>query len=92
MYGHRIQVGGQLERAGGARYQHASHALVPLGGGRVIRFVLRSENIQLRDFEGQHVQVTGSLIEDASLREGDPKLLDVFAVRPLFEVSDGSLR
>ena len=87
MYGHRIQVGGQLERAGGARYQHASHALVPLGGDRDIRFVLRSENVRLRDFEGQRVQVTGSLIE-----EGDPKLLDVFAVRPLFEASDGSLR
>jgi len=53
---------------------------------------LRNDSLQLRDFEGKDVEVTGSLVEDASLDEGDPKLLDVFALRPLFEGSDGSLR
>jgi hypothetical protein len=59
---------------------------------RKIRYILRSNSIQLRDFEGEDVEVTGSLVEDAPLDEGDPKLLDVFAIRPLFEGSDGSLR
>jgi hypothetical protein len=93
--GRKIQAAGRLERAGSARYEYGSHALLPLGfplGRRKIRYILRSNSIQLRDFEGKDVEVTGSLVEDAPLDEGDPKLLDVFAIRPLFEGSDGSLR
>ena len=48
--------------------------------------------MQLREFEGPDVQVTGALVEDTSLDEGDPKLLDVLAARSLFEGSDGTLR
>ncbi len=89
--GHKIQAGGRLERAGSARYEYGSHALFP-PGRRKIRYILRSDSLQLRDFEGKDVEVTGSLVEDAPLDEGDPKLLDVFAIRLLFEGSDGSLR
>jgi hypothetical protein len=75
----KIQAEGQLERAGGARYQYGSHALVPTGD-REIRFILRSETVQLREFEGQRVQVTASLVEGYPLTEGDPQLLDVFSI------------
>ena len=78
----KIQTEGMLERAGGARYPYGSHALVP-PGDRVVRFVLRSDTVELRDLEGQHVRVTGSLVEGHPLNEGDPKLLDVFAITPL---------
>ncbi len=90
MNGHKIQAAGRLERAGSTRYEYGSHALFP-PGRREIRFILRSGSVQLRDFEGQDVEVTGALVEDAPLDEGDPKLLDVFAVRPLVERSDGAL-
>jgi len=43
----KIQAEGQLERAGGTRYQYGSHALFPTGD-REIRFILRSETVQLR--------------------------------------------
>ena len=78
----KIQAEGQLERAGGARYQYGSHALVPTGD-REIRFILRSETVQLREFEGQRVQVTASLVEGCPPSEGDPKLLDVFSIASL---------
>jgi hypothetical protein len=61
-------------------------------GRRKIRYILRSDSVQLRDFEGKVVEVTGSLVEDAPLDEGDPKLLDVFAIRLFVVGSDGSLR
>jgi hypothetical protein len=89
--GHKIQAQGRLERAGSTKYEYGSHALFP-PGRRDIQYILRSDSVQLREYEGQNVQVTGSLVEDAPLDEGDPKLLDVFTVRPLFEGSDGSLR
>ncbi len=75
----KIQTEGQLERAGGTRYEYGSHVLVP-SGERDIRFVLRSETIQLREFEGQRVRITASLIEGYPPNEGDPKLLDVFSI------------
>ncbi len=78
----KIQAEGQLERAGGARYQYGSHALVPTGD-REIRFILRSETVQLREFEGQRVQITASLVEGYPPSEGDPKLLDVFSIASL---------
>lgn len=78
----KIQAEGRLERAGGARYPYGSHALVPTGD-RDIRFILRSDTIELRELEGQHVRVTGSLVEGHPPNEGDPKLLDVFAITPL---------
>ena len=91
MEGQKIQAEGRLERAGSARHEYGSHALSPPGSRR-IQYILRSGSAQLREFEGQDVQVTGSLVEEASRDEGDPKLLNVFAVRPLFEGSDGTLR
>ncbi len=91
MGGRKIQAGGRLERAGSARYEYGSHALFP-PRRRKIRYILRSDSVQLRDFEGKDAEVTGSLVEDTPLDEGDPKLLDVFAIRPLVEGSDGSLR
>ncbi len=79
----KIQAEGRLERAGGARYPYGSHALVP-PGDRIVRFILRSETVELRDLEGQHVRVTGSVVEGhPPPNEGDPKLLDVFAITPL---------
>lgn len=78
----KIQAEGLLERAGGTRYPYGSHLLAPLGD-RDIRFILRSETIELREFEGQRVRITGSLVEDHPPNEGDPKLLDVFTVTPL---------
>ena len=89
--GRKIQVEGRLERAGGARYEYGSHVLFP-PGSRNIQYILRSDSLQLREFEGKDVQLTESLVEDASLDEGDPELLYVFAARPLFEGSDGTLR
>jgi hypothetical protein len=89
--GQKIQAEGRLERARGARYEYGSHALFP-PGSRSIQYILSSGSVQLREFEGKAIQVTGSLVEDASLDEGDPKLLNVVAVRPLFEESDGTLR
>jgi hypothetical protein len=80
----KIQAEGLLERAGGARYPYGSHALVPLGD-RDVRFILRSETIQLRELEGQRVRITGSLVEGYPPNEGDPKLVDVFAATPLEE-------
>ncbi len=91
MEGQKIQAEGRLERAGGARYEYGSHALFP-PGSRSIQYILRSSSVQLREFEGRDVQVTGTLVEDASLDARDPRLLDVFAVRPLVEGSDGTLR
>ncbi len=82
MYTPKIQAEGRLERAGSARYEYGSHALVP-PGDRDIRFILRSENVQLRDFEGQLVRITASVVEGYTPNEGDPKLLDVFAITPL---------
>jgi hypothetical protein len=78
----KIQAEGQLERAGGTRYQYGSHALVP-AGEREVRFILRSENVQLREFEGQRVRITASLVEGYPPSEGDPKLLDVFSIASL---------
>ena len=75
----KIQAEGQLERAGGTRYEYGSHALVPTGD-REIRFILRSETVQLREYEGQRVQLTASLVEGYPLSEGDPQLLDVFSI------------
>ncbi len=91
MEGQKIQAEGRLERAGGAKYEYGTHALFPPGSRR-IHYILRSGSVQLKEFEGRDVQVTGSLVEDASLSEGDPKLLNVLAARPLFEGSDGTLR
>ena len=87
----KIQAEGRLERAGGAKYEYGSHALFP-PASRSIQYILRSDSLQLREFEGMDVQVTGTFVENASLGEGDPKLLEVFAVRPLFEGHDGTLR
>ncbi len=78
----KIQAEGQLERAGGARYQYGSHALVPTGD-REIRFILRSETVRLREFEGQRVQITASVVEGYPPSEGDPQLLDVFSIASL---------
>ncbi|MDP8971826.1 MAG: hypothetical protein M3N45_01325 [Actinomycetota bacterium] len=78
----KIQAEGQLERAGSTRYQYGSHVLV-YPGDRDIRFVLRSETVQLREFEGQRVRINASLVEDHVPDEGDPKLLDVFSVTSL---------
>ncbi len=79
----KIQAEGQLERAGGSRYQDVgSHVLVPTGD-RVIRFVLRSEAVQLREYEGQRVRINASLVEGYVPDEGDPKLLDVFSITSL---------
>ena len=78
----KIQAEGQLERAGSTRHQHGSHVLVPTGD-RVIRFILRSETLQLREYEGQHVRINASLVEDYVPGEGDPKLLDVFSITSL---------
>lgn len=78
----KIQAEGQLERAGSTRYQYGSHVLVP-PGDRDIRFVLRSETVQLREYEGQHVRITASLVEGYSPNEEDPKLLDVFSIASL---------
>lgn len=78
----KIQAEGQLERAGSTRYQYGSHVLV-YPGDRDIRFVLRSETVKLREFEGQRVRINASLVEDYVPDEGDPKLLDVFSVTSL---------
>ena len=78
----KIQAEGRLERAGGARYPYGSHALVP-SGDRDIRFILRSDTIELRALEGQQVRITGALVEGYPPNEGDPKLVDVFAITPL---------
>jgi hypothetical protein len=75
----KIQAEGQLERAGSARYQYGSHALVP-SGERDVRFILRSETVQLREFEGERVRINASLVEGYPPDEGDPKLLDVFSI------------
>ncbi len=91
MEGQKIQAEGRLERAGGARYEYGSHALFP-PGSRYIQFILRSGSVELREFEGRAVEVTGSLVDDPSLEARDPRLLEVFAVRPLIEGSDGTLR
>lgn len=78
----KIQAEGQPERAGGTRYRYGSHALVPTGD-REVRFILRSETVQLREFEGQRVRINASLVEGYPSSEGDPKLLDVFSIAPL---------
>ncbi|MCA1718406.1 MAG: hypothetical protein LC781_16810 [Actinobacteria bacterium] len=75
----KIQAEGQLERAGSARYQYGSHALVP-SGERDVRFILRSETVQLREFEGERVRINASLVEGYPPNEGDAKLLDVFSI------------
>ena len=75
----KIQAEGQLERASSARYQYGSHALVP-SGERDVRFILRSETVQLREFEGERVRINASLVEGYPPDEGDPKLLDVFSI------------
>ena len=87
----KIQAEGRLERAGGAKYEYGTHALFPPGSRR-IQYILKSGTVPLKEFEGRDVQVTGSPVECASLSEGDPKLLNVLAARPLFEGSDGTLR
>jgi hypothetical protein len=89
--GPKIQAKGRLERAGSTNYGYGTHALLPLDS-RKIRYILRSDSLQLRDYEGEEVEVTGKLVEDAPLDEEDPTLLDIFVVRPLAEASDGSLR
>lgn len=78
----KIQAEGRLERAGGARYPYGSHALVP-PGDRDIRFILRSDTIELRELEGQQVRITGALVEGHPPNEGDPQLVDVIAITPL---------
>ena len=77
-----FQAEGQLERAGSARYPYGSHALVT-PGDRTIRYILRSDTVQLREFEGQRVRITASVVEGYPPNEGDPQLLDVFAITPL---------
>jgi hypothetical protein len=52
-------------------------------GDRSIRFALKSEAVQLREFEGQRVRINASLVEEYIPDEGDPKLLDVFSVTSL---------
>lgn len=77
-----LQAEGQLERAGGARYPYGSHALVS-PGDRTIRYILRSDAFQLREFEGQRVRISASVVEGYPPNEGDPQLLHVFAITPL---------
>ncbi len=90
MVDQKIQAEGQLERAGGARYQHGSHVLVPTGEDRVIRFILKSETLQLRDYEGQRVLINASLVEgyppneeERLVDKGEPKLLEVLSITSL---------
>ena len=90
----KIQAEGQLERAGSTRHQHGSHVLVPTGD-RVIRFILRSETLQLREYEGQRVRITASLVagyppneEEKLLDKGEPKLLEVFSIASLQQSED----
>jgi hypothetical protein len=52
-------------------------------GDRSIRFALKSEAVQLREFEGQRVRINASLVEEYIPDEGDPKLLDVFSITSL---------
>ncbi len=86
----KIQAEGQLERAGGARYQHGSHVLIPTGEDRVIRFILKSETVQLREYEGQRVRINAFPVEgyppneeERLYGEGEPKLLEVFSITSL---------
>jgi hypothetical protein len=45
---------------------------------------LRSDTIELRELEGREVRVTGSVMEGhPPPKEGDPKLLEVFAITPI---------
>ncbi len=90
MVDQKIQAEGQLERAGGARYQHGSHILLPTGEERVIRFILKSETVQLREYEGHRVRINASLVEGCPPNEeerlwgeGEPKLLEVFSIASL---------
>jgi hypothetical protein len=90
----KIQAEGHLERAGSTRHQHGSHVLVPTGD-RVVRFILRSETIHLREYEGQRVRITASLAEgyppneeERLLDKGEPKLLDVFSIASLQQEED----
>ncbi len=83
----KIQAEGQLERAGGARYQHGSHVLIPTGEDRVIRFILKSETVQLREYEGQRVRINAFPVEGYPPNEeerlysaGEPKLLEVLSI------------
>jgi len=94
----KIQAEGQLERAGSTRHQHGSHVLVPTGD-RVIRFILRSETLKLREYEGQRVRITAFLVEgyppneeEKLLDKGVPKLLDVFSIASLQQSEDNSSR
>ncbi len=82
----KIQAEGQLERAGGARYQHGSHVLIPTGD-RIIRFILKSETVQLREYEGQRVLINAFPVEgyppneeERLYGEGEPKLLEVLSI------------
>jgi hypothetical protein len=52
-------------------------------GDRSIRFALKSEAVQLREFEGRRVRINAALVEDYVPDEGDPKLLDVFSITSL---------
>src|SRR5215208_119904 len=97
----KIQAEGQLERAGSTRHQHGSHVLVPTGD-RIIRFILRSETLRLREYEGQRVRITAFLVEgyppnvegyppneeENLLEKGEPKLLDVFSIASLEQEDD----
>ena len=78
----KIHAEGQLERAGSTRYQYGSHALVA-PGDRTIRYILRSDAVQLREFEGQRVRISASVVEGHPPNEGDPQLLDVFSITSL---------
>ncbi len=78
----KIQAEGQLERAGSTRYRTGTHVLV-YPGDRSIRFALKSEAVQLREFEGQRVRINASLVEDYVPDEGMAKLLDVFSITSL---------
>ena len=90
----KIQAEGQLERAGSTRHQRGSHVLVPTGD-RIIRFILRSETLRLREYEGQRVRITAFLVEgyppneeENLLEKGEPKLLDVFSIASLEQEDD----
>src|ERR687894_675442 len=52
-------------------------------GRSLLQRALKSEAVQLREFEGQRVRINASLVEDYVPDEGDPKLLDVFSITSL---------
>jgi len=73
-----VEAEGHVRRQGMTTYQYGSHVLVDRSGRTL--YALRSSQVDLDRYDGQHVRVSGSLMPDYPVDLG-PEYLVVSSVQ-----------